>query len=343
MKHRRFLPDLLFLCIVALALVLGLLLFLFSLLREGGRAATTGLGSATMLPSLAALAVIAQHNPLTGSIADAVKIVYQGAMAWLGRQGSLLVMTDPAVTYNNLVVKQLWLVMLTVADSIIGIFIVLAGYQIILAGFSQGYADALEALPKLIFAAVGANASLVFARFWIDLNNLLCAALLAQMGGQALSVFQTSVLVASLVILALPLVALLALLLILLGVQMSVRLGVLIFLTVWLPLLFVLLAHHVTRRYGQAGLTGYAVAALTQALQLSALVLGEKTLLPFLIGSIGPSSALAPVAAILAGIALLWLTLRIPSMLRSWALQPVAESAQVVRSLLFASFVRLLP
>jgi len=288
-----------------------------------------------------ALAAIPLPDPFTGPIIDAFKMVYQGAVAWLNRQGSLLVFTDPAATYNNPAVRQLWTIVLIISDSGGGILIVLNGYHIILAGFGSRYAEALEALPTLLFAAIGANVSLLFARFFIDLNNLVCAILLAQMGGQALGAFQTVALVALLTTIALPLLALLALLIIALGIQMSVRLAIIIFLSVVALAFINILANHHTKRFGQAGLTAYPVAVFTQMLQLSVLILGEKTLLPFLAASIGPTTALAPVAQLLAGLALFWVTLRIPGMLRQWALAPVAESSQALRAVLIGTIARL--
>jgi hypothetical protein len=222
-------------------------------------------------------------------------------------------------------VIDIWRLVLIFADSLLAIFVVLAGYQILFSGFSPRYAEALEELPRLLFAGVGANISLLFARFWIDLNDLICGILFFQAAGHLFAVF---VLVAVLNILVLALFALLILLMLLLGIQMAVRLGIILLLLVCLPILFLLLASRHTRHIGQAGITSYITVVMVQSLQILTLTLGVRVLVPFLELNINPSTVLAPLATILSGIVLLWLVLRIPGMLRHWALQPIAEASQ---------------
>jgi hypothetical protein len=330
---KQFLPDI---TLVTLCVVLFLCGFCLSslspvLLPSGGQAMSMTLEAAMPQAPLPEFL-----RPLYAALV----VIRQEALQWLGRQGSILVYTDPNATYNSPVVREMWTVLLIVADSTVGIFIVLAGYQIIFSGFGGGnnYVRALEELPRLVFAFIGANISLLFARFWIDLNNIVCAILLAQVQEQPLSVLGTI----NLTLLILPLFALLLLLIVLLGIQMAVRLGMIVFLTIWLPVLFIMLASRHTQQFAQAGLRGYPTIVLTQMLQVSCLVLGVKILIPFLNLNIGPEAAIAPVATILSGIALFWITLRIPGMLRSWALQPVAESGHAAFAIINATVTRLL-
>jgi hypothetical protein len=320
-----FLPDLFFLATVVLLFLLGLFLSLFSSL---GRGWVKKGGEIHLFHSQAALTISVPPllPQLFQVVIDEILGLNRDVLLWLGRQGSILVLTDPAATYSNGAVFDLWRVVLFLADGTIGIFIVLAGYQILLSGFSARYAEALEELPRILFAGIGANVSLLFARFWIDVNNMLCAVMLAQVGGHPLSAFSSIVLAVNLTLLVIPLAMLLVFMLVVLGVQMTVRLGVILFLIVGLPALFILLANRHTRHIGQAGITGYVSAVMVQLLQVTCLVVGVRVLLPFLALNIDQTSALAPLASILASIALLWLTLRIPSMLRQWSLQPIAES-----------------
>ena len=83
-------------------------------------------------------------------------------------------------------------------------------------------------------------------------------------------------------------------------------------------------------------------AVLLQFLQLSCITIGAKVLLPFLSMTLESAPTIAPLVTLLAGIALLWLTLRLPAMIRQWALAPIAESGHVARSLLIASLLLLL-
>lgn len=231
--------------------------------------------------------------------------------------------------------------MLFISDSLLAVFLILNGYQIILGSFSSRYAEALETIPTLIFAAIGANISLLVGRFWIDINNLFCVVLFTQVGGDHLLSGIETATSADITVITLPLIALLALLLIGLGLEMSARLGVIIFLTIWLAVLFSLLSHRYTSQFGRAGLTAYPVVVLMQTLQLSCLVVGGKVLLPFLIESLRQTSGAAPVAALLASIVLLWVTLRIPIMLRQWVFAPIAESGKAFRLLIIGSITRI--
>ncbi len=334
---KLFLPDIIFFMIVMLSLAFGFVLFFLSHLPPIGR---VELGS---LPLLTGLDIPLPSIPLPSIPMSAIFALNQHTVQWLDQPKSIFDFTDPAATYDNTGVKDLWGLSLFIADSIILVFIILAGYRILFAGFSSRYSEALEALPNFIFAAIGANISLLFARFWIDLNNLLCGLMLAQAGTEShpMSGFGAIALGAFLAIIAIPLVLVLTLLMIILGIQMAARLGIILFLTVFLPILFILLANHQTQRFGHAGLSAYVTAVLVQFIQLTCITISGKVLLPFLSENIGPAEGIAPFATIIGGIALLWITLRIPSMLRSWALQPVAESSRAALSLLFVAGAQL--
>lgn len=330
---KYFLLDIIFLGIVFFLLVLGLVLSLLSHLWSGN----VGLGSSLSLTIAAATP--APSLPFT----DSVFTLHQNAIAWLDRPKSIFDFTDPAATYDNPGVRQLWFILLFIADSLVGILIVLAGYQILFAGLSTRYGEALETLPNLIFAAIGANISLLFASFWIDLNNLLCSLMLTQQNvpDHPMSLFTVLGVGLGLTIATIPLIVILTILVIILGVQMVARLGIILFLTVFLPVLFVLLANSRTQRFGQAGLAAYVTAVLVQFIQLTCVTVGEKVLLPFLTLNIGPAEGIAPLINIMAGIGLLWLTLRIPALLRQWALASIADSGNAARSLLVAGSVKL--
>ncbi len=335
--NTQFMPEILLFLLCTILFLCGLSLSLLSTSPWlHGKQELSMAVTATLPPQLL--------PTLLRPVGEALTSLYQGALQWLDRQASLLTFTDPAATYDSPAVKEMWTVVLIIADGTIGIFIVLAGYRVIFSGFGGGnsYVQALEELPRLVFACIGANISLLFARFWIDLNNLLCGILLAQTNGHPISIVSVATITAFLNILLLPLFALLVLLIVLLGIQMAVRLGMIIFLTIWLPVLFIMLASRHTQQFAQAGIRGYPTVVLTQMLQISCLTLGVKVLLPFLSLTIGPETAIAPIATILAGIALFWITLRIPSMLRSWALQPVAESGHAVVAVVNATMTRFL-
>ncbi|QBD82440.1 hypothetical protein EPA93_43285 [Ktedonosporobacter rubrisoli] len=333
MKYSRsLLPDALFLAVLLLFLLLGLFLGLLSSFYGW----TFGVEVHHFLAYIPRVFSSLQSASIVDQLADLAQQVIQ----WLGRQGSILWYTDPQATYNNDNVKEIWSVVLAVSDSTVGIFIALAGYQIILGGYGPRYVSALEELPRLIFSAIGANISLIFAQFWIELNNLLCTVILAQIKIPPLSTLSAIVPVVATSIVLLPLVFLLIVLVVILAIQMAVRLAIIILLIVCMPALFLMLANRHTAAIGQSGIMSYISAVFSQTLQVTVIILGINVLLPFVMASFGQSTALAPLANLVAGIALLWVTLRIPGMLRSWALQPVAESGQVASRLIFGSITQ---
>jgi hypothetical protein len=289
---------------------------------------------------MALLSLLAGPPPsIFQSIGNALSGVYQAATSWLSGPHNMLVYTDPLVTYGNPVVRDTWGIMLAVSDSTLALLIVLAGYQVLLGGMTRRYSAALETLPQLILSFVGANISFLFARFFIDLNNLLCAILAAQVANQPVPVIPLAILAAALLqpdlnIVLLPLLSIFVLLLILLIIEMIVRLALILLLFVLLPIFFGLLALPSTRAYGRTGISAYIAAVLSQFLQLTSLTLGVRVLLPFLNLSIGGNAALSPIATLLAGIGLLYLALRIPSMLGHRVLSPIAESSQALRALI---------
>jgi hypothetical protein len=263
--------------------------------------------------------------------------LYHEVLSWLNLPNSLLSFTDPKITYDNPYIKTMWQFILILSDSAIGVFIALAGYQLITSGFGARYSAALEILPRLLFAFIGANLSLAFGRFWIDFNNLACAFLMTQ--AQPLSLLLSLPIINPILM---PLCIVLILLFVILGVQMIIRLALIIFLLVCLPVAFLLLAHHQTKHIGQSILTTYVYSVMLQTVQLLCLVMGTMVLIPFLSNKASAGTGAQTFVAILAEIALLWLALRIPRMLRNSALQPVAEGAAAIGAIIQAGLLRAL-
>jgi hypothetical protein len=140
---------------------------------------------------------------------------------------------------------------------------------------------------------------------------------------------------------AVLLLALLSVLIVIFAIQLIVRLALIVFLIICLPALFLMLANRHTMRFGQAGISSYITAVVTQFLQLTVMTAGTKILLPFLTARLDHASGLASMAILLEGIALFWLILRIPGLLRQWSLSPIAESGQAVRAFAYASLARI--
>ncbi len=220
-----------------------------------------------------------------------ITTLYQAVTQWLNRENSLMTWTEPTATYQNQAVHDLWLLMLAIVDATLVIILLLSGYEVlVVGGFGGRYATALEVLPRVFLAIIGANVSFAFAGFWLELNNVLCAIMDAQTANQPLPVVDLAAVIPALNVPIALLILVLSLLAVFLGFQMLARLALLVFFIVLLPVLFALLASRRTQSIGQTGIGGYIGAALVQFLQLTCLTIGAKMLLPFLQLHIGPNT-----------------------------------------------------
>jgi hypothetical protein len=264
---------------------------------------------------------------------DLMNGLYQALFGWLI---NIVLVTDPAATYNNPVVLQFWWIALYITDAGAAIFFVLAGYRIIISGFNAQYAQLLDLLPRVAFALVGAHMSWYLAALIINLNNGLCEVFLVQ---RNLTTFLTDTTHLGLLLPYFQIVA--GLLMLLLCLQMTARIALLDFLIVILPWLFLLLANKTTEHIGRAGIEAYWSTALIQCLQVVVLVMGQRILLPFLEWSIGSQSFLSPLTDLIVAIALFALTLQIPMIVGRMVLHPVAQTGGGVRTVITFLIARL--
>src|SRR5713101_4791041 len=89
---------------------------------------------------------------------------------------NFITQTPPAGTYQNATVMQFTTWSISVVNAAVTIFIVIAGYNIMLARqIGADYYELMEFLPRLALAVLAANFSLFFIRLFIDLENALNA------------------------------------------------------------------------------------------------------------------------------------------------------------------------
>ena len=217
---------------------------------------------------------------------------------------------------------------ISVVNAAVAVFIVIAGYNIMIARqIGADYYELMEFLPRLALAVLAANFSLFFIRLFIDLENALNLDVINLFSLTILSntitgIFHGNLLGAGL--LAFVLAIILGVMDLLLAWQMLLRLALLILLIVLAPLAFLCGALPQTQGYLRLWLSTFAATVFIQFFQVSALAIGG-TLISYVTAAnlfnLGGS-----LLSIITSSAVLYLVLRIPGMLRIWALRPVAEA-----------------
>jgi hypothetical protein len=241
---------------------------------------------------------------------------------------NFITQTPPAGTYQNPIVIQFTTWSIGVVNAAVAIFIVIAGYNIMIARqIGADHYELMEFLPRLALAVLAANFSLFFIRLFIDLENALNLDVihlfsLTILTNTIVGIFHGNLLGAGLLTFVLAIV--LGVMNLLIAWQMLLRLALLILLIVLAPLAFLCGALHQTQSYLRLWISTFAATVFIQFFQVSALAIGS-TLISYVTAS-NLFNLGRPLLSIITSAAVLYLVLRIPGMLRIWALRPVAEA-----------------
>lgn len=231
---------------------------------------------------------------------------------------NFVTLTPPAGTYASSAVMTLWRWVVGVADGALVLLTLVGGYNVMLRStLGTRYASAMELLPRLALAALAANLSLVFASFFIDVNNALCDGV-GQIGlpgyGSLGATAQT--------LAGLLLALIYGIVGFLLVLQMLLRLALLDILIVTAPLGLLCWALPQTQEWARLWTSTFVATVLVQFLQVLVLKLGASLILQPTPGQLDTA-----VLTLLAGIADLYLTLKLPGWLRNWALRSVGAAS----------------
>ena len=241
---------------------------------------------------------------------------------------NFITQTPPAGTYQNAAVMLFTTWSISVVNAAVAVFIIIAGYNIMIARqIGADYYELMEFLPRLALAVLAANFSLFFIRLFIDLENALNLGVIGLFSLTILSntivgIFHGNLLGAGL--LAFVLAIILGVMDLLVAWQMLLRLALLILLIVLAPLAFLCGALHQTQGYLRLWISTFAATVFIQFFQVSALAIGGM-----LISYVTATNLFnlgGSLLSIITSSAVLYLVLRIPGMLRIWALRPVAEA-----------------
>jgi hypothetical protein len=241
------------------------------------------------------------------SIADGLHSLVKGVM---GSNLNFITRTPPAGSYNSPTVHTLWGVVREIANAALVLVALLAGFNVMVREhLGSPYHEAMEVIPRLILGALLVNTSLSWGQLAIDTNNALCEAL----GETSLPAWEHAYTVTqALVNVIATLIYLVTSLL--LVIQMLMRLALLdvLLITALLGLLCWILPQ--TNSWARLWSTTFFSVVFVQFVQVVALKLGGS-----LMTDLTPMSADAGLLSVFLGIAVLVLTLKIPSLMRHHA------------------------
>src|SRR6266567_1657461 len=244
----------------------------------------------------------------------------------------IITQTPPADSYQNQTVITWSNAFLAVVDLALASLIVIGGYNVLVGrGLGLPHSALPEFLPRLLLAFGAAHFSLFFLGLFIDLENALNMVALNMAGTSMLTniisaLFQGNLAAEGLLVWVLTFV--LGVMAILLGAQMAVRLALLWVLLVLSGLGLACFALPQTVGFGRMWLSLTTSAVMVQFFQVVTLALGGM-----LLTSLGASNVFGvggTLATLLVCVALLYLVLRIPSIVHRFALRPMMDASRAV-------------
>ena len=250
-------------------------------------------------------------NALLTVIGKALLEAIRGFVDWaLGFGDSSLnfVTRTPAEgTYGSPTVRSLWDVSRALVNVALAVIVMWGGFNVMVKEHTRSpYHEVMELLPRLILAALAANLTLEFARGLIDANNAIAAGV-GQVGLPGYDQASPSQEGIALIFTALA-YGIVAILLVL---QMLMRLALIDVLIVLAPVASLLWVLPQTQGWARWWANLFPITVFQQAVQMMVLRLGSALMVELTPGSL--SNALL---TLLLGIAVCWLTLKVPSLLR---------------------------
>ena len=235
--------------------------------------------------------------------------------------------TPAAGSYESTTVRSLWDFSRAIANAGLALIVMWGGFNVIVKEHIRSpYHEAMELLPRVILAALAVNLTLEFARVLIDANNAFAAAVgqVGLPGYDQAGVEQEGM---ALVFVAIT-YGVVALLLVL---QMLMRLALIDVLIVLSPVMVLLWVLPQTQGWTRWWAHLFPITVFQQAVQMVVLRLGAALMVELTPGSV--SNALM---TLLLGIAVAWLTLKVPSLLHGQIRQ--AGLSQVVSLVVLSRF-----
>lgn len=249
-------------------------------------------------------------NAVLTMIGQALLEAIRGFVDWaLGFGDSSLnfVTQTPAEgTYDSPTVRSLWDFSRALVNVGLAVIVMWGGFNVMVKEHTRSpYHEVMELLPRVILGALAANLTLEFSRALIDGNNAISAAV-GQVGLPGYDQATPSQEGVALIFTALAY----GIVAILLVFQMLMRLALLDMLIVLAPVAALLWVLPQTQGWARWWADLFPITVFQQAIQVMVLRLGSALMVELTPGSL--SNALL---TLLLGIAVCWLTLKVPSLL----------------------------
>lgn len=245
---------------------------------------------------------------IAGAILDALTAVVDWALGFGDSSLNIITRTPAAGTYESSTVRALWELSRGIANGALAVIVMWGGFNIILKQHTRApYDGVMELLPRVLLAALGANLTLEIVRVLVELNNAFAGAVGetglpgydmatgAQSGMAMVMVGVTYVIVA-----------------LLLAFQMLMRLALICMLTVLGPVMVVAWVLPQTQGWARWWAHLLPITVMQQAVQVLVLRLGSALMVELTPGSVANAAL-----TLMLGIAVCYLTLRVPSLLSS--------------------------
>jgi hypothetical protein len=243
-----------------------------------------------------------------GAILDALTGVIDWALGLGDSSLNIITRTPASGTYESTTVRTLWELSRGVANAALAIIVMWGGVNIVLKQHTRSpYHGVMELLPRVILAALAVNLTLEIARVLIELNNAFAGAVhegglpgydqaRAEQSGMAMIMVAVTYAVVAL----------------LLAFQMLMRLALICALIVLAPVMVVTWVLPQTQGWARWWVHLLPITIFQQAVQVLVLRLGSALMV-----ELTPGSVANAVLTLMLGIAVCYLTLRIPSLLSS--------------------------
>lgn len=253
-------------------------------------------------------------NAMLTAIGGALLKAIRGFVDWalgLGDSSLNIITHTPAQgTYQSPTVRSLWDFSRALTNAALALVVMWGGFGVMVKEHTRSpYHDLMELLPRVVLGALGANLTLVFAAFLIDANNAVAAGV-GQVGlpgyDQATPTQEGMALIVTALV-----YGVVAILLVL---QMLMRLALIDLLIILAPLAMLAWVLPQTQGWFRWWSSLFPTTVFQQVLQVMTLRLGAALMV-----ELTPGSVDGALLTLFLGIAVCWLTLKVPALLRPGA------------------------
>jgi hypothetical protein len=247
---------------------------------------------------------------LAGALLDGIRGFTDWSLGIDDSSLNFITRTPAAATYESTTVRMMWDFSRSVANAALAVIVMWGGVNVMLKQHTRSpYDGVMELLPRLILAALAVNLTLEIARVLIELGNAFAAAA----GETSLPGYDQANAAQSGMALVMIAVAY-AVVALFLAFQMLMRLALLCVLIVLAPVMVVCWVLPQTQSWARWWAHLMPITVFQQAVQVLVLRLGTA-----LTVELTPGSVTNALITLLLGLAVCYLTLRVPSLLSSQA------------------------